>query len=318
MEKFDTEKNHLKILVTGGCGFIGRHLVRGLEKKGYKVKIYDNLSNSIRNSSKKDDDKISFIKGDILEIDNLSNALSDCNFVIHLAAMISVKESIKDPTKTYMINVEGTKKLLQACLQKNIKNLIAISSAAVYGENEEMITEESPTNPVSPYGKSKLIMEKEIINFSKKHKINSIILRIFNVYGTGQSDEYTGVITKFIENIRRDKPIEIYGDGTQTRDFISIEDVVESILNSIENIVGKRGRIFNIASGKSEKIKDVAQYIVKSANKDFKINYQRAKKGDIKKSQTKIERAKEELGFTPITSLKSGIKKLVKISEKKS
>jgi len=119
--------------------------------------------------------------------------------------------------------------------------------------------------------------------------LNTKILRIFNVYGAGQSDEYAGVITKFIENIKRDKPIEIYGDGTQTRDFISIEDVVESILNSIENIVGKRGRIFNIASGKSEKIKDVAQYIVKSANKDFKMNYQRAKKGDIKKSQTNID-----------------------------
>lgn len=289
----------MKILVTGGNGFLGRHLVKYLLKKGHIITIFDNFSNSKNSSTLSfSNDCLKIINGDITIPQEIESAIIEQDIVVHLAAKISVEDSIKNPTETLRINVDGTKNILSACHKYKIKKLIAASSAAVYGEGEKNIklNENSKINPISPYGESKFQMEQEIKKFSSEHDLNFVILRFFNIFGIGQSAEYAGVITKFIEKISLDKSLEIFGEGIQTRDFVAVQDVVSSIDNAIE--YGKNG-IYNIASGKSITIKELAEFMISLSGKNLKIKFLEPKKGDIKYSQADISLAKKELNYSP-------------------
>ena len=295
----------MKIIVTGGAGFIGKHLIEFLITKKNDITIFDNFSNSKEESIiYLKNQGVKIIKGDITKIQDINNAVKDQDIVIHLAAKISVEESIESPSKTFQTNVEGTKNLLVACEKNNIKKIIISSSAAVYGEGKAGIklTEKSKMYPISPYGESKVMMENEIKVFGKNHNLNYVILRFFNIYGIGQSPEYAGVITKFIKKIEMNKPLEIFGDGMQTRDFISVNDVVNSIYHSIKN--GKN-QIYNIASGNSITIKQLAKLIITLSKKELKINYNDAKKGDIRFSEADVSLAKKELDYLPKYTLES-------------
>jgi len=298
----------MNIFITGGTGFIGLHLIHYLSNYSNKITIFDNFSNS-SNKINLANSNIKIIKGDVLDYPLLSKSLNNIETVIHLAAQISVTDSIKDPNNTIKVNVDGTQNVLDACLENNVKNLIAISTAAVFGNQYEILTENSKTDPISPYGKSKLMMEEKIIDFSKKHHLNSIILRFFNLYGPGQSSQYAGVITKFLENIRENKQLEIYGNGNQTRDFIHIDDAVECINLAIKNIDKKTGKIYNIGSGKSTSILELANLLLNLSGKSLPISFKPEIKGDILSSQTSIALAKKELGFEPKISLQEGLTK---------
>ena len=300
----------MKVLVTGGAGFIGKHLVRSLLEKDYIVTIFDNFSNSTK-------DSISFlvdigakvIEGDITKHLEIVNAVKEQDIVIHLAAKISVSESIKNPLETFRVNVDGTKNLLAACKKYHVKKLIAASSAAVYGEGSPNVklTEKSKMNPISPYGESKVKMEQEIKKLALEHDIDCVILRFFNIYGIGQSSEYVGVITKFIERITLDKPLEIFGDGLQTRDFVGIDDIVKSIYNAIS--YGK-SKTYNIASGKEVTIKELAEQMILISGKKLDIQYTTEKKGDIRYSQADVSLAEKELLYSPKFGL-DGIKEFL-------
>ena len=293
----------MKILVTGGAGFIGKHLVKFLIEKGSKVTIFDNFSNSEDSVAALVNIGAKIIEGDITKLDDVINATKNHDIVVHLAAKISVEESIKNPSETFHINVDGTRNVLIACEKNHVKKMIVASSAAVYGESLPgvKLTENSKTNPISPYGESKVMMEREIRKFISKHNINCIVLRFFNIYGVGQSPEYAGVITKFIKRIATNKPLEIFGDGMQTRDFVSIKDVIDSIYDAIEN--GKN-EIYNIASGKTVTIKKLAEFMISLSGKDLEIIYSDTKKGDIRFSQADITLAKKELKYLPKFGLK--------------
>ena len=301
--------------MTGGAGFIGRHCVKSFLEKNYQVTIFDNFSNSSEDIiSELLDDGAKLIKGDITRRDEVSNAISGHDIVIHLAAKINVEDSIKFPKETLMINVDGVINVLNACVKHDVKNIIAASSAAVYGETQNLpISENNKTNPSSLYGESKLKMEEYIQSFSKKHNINSIILRIFNVYGKGQSPEYAGVITKFLNKISKNQPLEIFGDGLQTRDFVSIQDVVESIYCAISKIEGKRGIIFNIGNGKSVSINELAKHMISISNKNLDIKHGE-EKNEIRFSQANISLAKKVLNYNPKTGFEDGIKNLMQTS----
>ena len=301
----------MRVLVTGGAGFIGKYLVKSLIEKGNVVTILDNFSNSSKKSiSYLIDIGAKVIEGDITKYDDISNAVKDQDIVIHLAAKISVQESIRNPSETFQVNVDGTYNVLVACEKNRIKKLIVASSAAVYGESlpDIKLTEESKTNPISPYGQSKVKMEQVIKNFVSEHNLNCIILRFFNIYGVGQSDEYSGVITKFIKRITQNEPLEIFGDGLQTRDFVSIYDVIDSIYNSISN--DKNGT-YNIASGKAVTIKELTELIISTSGKKLEVKYTAPKKGDIIHSQADISLAKNNLEYYPKFELKEGIKQLL-------
>jgi len=295
----------MKIIITGGAGFIGKHLVELLIKKENDITIFDNFSNSkeesvmyLKNLGAK------IVKGDIRKIGEINNAIKDHDIVIHLAAKISVEESIKSPSETFQTNVEGTKNVLIACEKNQIKKIIVASSAAVYGESEAdvKLTEKSKINPISPYGESKVMMENEIKKITKNNDMNYVILRFFNIYGKSQSPEYAGVITKFIKKIEMNQSLEIFGDGMQTRDFISVKDVVNSIYHSIEN--GKN-QIYNIGSGKPITIKQLAKLMITLSKKELKINYNDIKKGDIRFSEADVSLAKKELHYLPKYTLES-------------
>jgi len=289
----------MKILITGGAGFIGKHLVKKLLKEKKQVTIFDNFSNS-----KKEfildliEDGAKIIEGDITNIQEISDASKDHDVIIHLAAMISVEESVRNPSKTFQINIDGTKNVLEACRKNNIRKITIASSAAVYGEGKPnfKLSEKSKLNPISPYGESKVKMEQEIMKFVSKYKIDCIILRFFNIFGIGQSSEYAGVVTKFIDCIKKDKPLTIFGDGMQTRDFVSIHDVVNAINNAI---ISKNNGIYNIASGKTVTIKELAEKMILLSGKELGIKYESSKKGDIRFSQADISLAQNKLNYSP-------------------
>lgn len=301
----------MRILITGGAGFIGKYLVKSLTEKGNVVTIFDNFSNSSKKSiSYLIDIGTNVIEGDITKYDQILNAIKDQEIVIHLAAKISVQESIRNTSETFQVNVDGTKNVIVACEKNCVKKLIVASSAAVYGESlpYTKLTEESKTNPISPYGESKVKMEQIIKDFVSVNSVNCVILRFFNIYGVGQSNEYAGVITKFIKRIIENKSPEIFGDGLQTRDFVSVYDVINVIYNAISN---DKDGTYNIASGKAITIKELAELIISISKKKLEVKHVAPKKRDIKYSQADISLAKNKLGYYPKIELKEGIKQLL-------
>jgi UDP-glucose 4-epimerase len=230
--------------------------------------------------------------------------------VIHLAAKISVIKSIKNPLETFEVNVNGTTNVLIACEKNNVKKLIVSSSAAVYGQGIQniKIVENEKLKPISPYGESKVKMEEDIKQFIKNKNIKCVILRFFNIYGIDQSEEYAGVITKFLKRIKQGKNLEIFGNGLQTRDFVSIKDVINSINNAI---LYKKSGTYNIATGKTITIKKLAEKIIYFSKKNVKILYLNVKNGEIQFSQASIELAKKDLKYIPKINLDIGIKELL-------
>jgi UDP-glucose 4-epimerase len=303
----------MQVFVTGGAGFIGQHLVKHLLEKSNKVIIYDNLKNSQKKSiSHLQNLGAKFIKGDLSNLALLKKSIKNSDVVIHLAAQIDVRDSIKNPQYTHNVNVTGTLNLLLAGIEKNIKNFIVASSAAVYGDQSDLpLSENSITMPISPYGATKLSMENYLQAFSRCYDMNCISLRLFNVYGKGQSSSYAGVITKFLQNIKQNKPLIIFGDGSNTRDFVSIDDVVQAFDKSITKINGKKGKFYNIASGKYISIKELAQMMIAISGKKIPIIYKKANSGDIQHSQTSVWLAKKELGYVPSMELKEGLQRLI-------
>jgi len=231
--------------------------------------------------------------------------------VIHLAAKTDVPDSIKNPEITNKVNIEGTANVIKCCIENKIDKIIFASPAAVYAESKSPVSEKSKTKPLSPYGKSKLEGEKLVTKFAKRDGVQAVCLRMFNIYGKGQNKQYAGVITKFIENISRDKPIQINGDGKQTRDFVSIFDVVNAFDCAIKNINGKRGNVYNIGTGKSISINELVEIIQISFDKKTKIKYREHIPGEIKYSIADVSLAKKELGFAAKHKLEKELIKLI-------
>ena len=287
----------MRIFITGGAGFIGTHLCQKLAQT-HDVTIYDNFSNSIQENSLSTTQNVSIISGDILDYQKLSSAMKNHNIVIHLAAKIDVINSIINPELTFETNVTGTQNVLDSCMLNGITKIIATSSAAIYQNvSDGAITEENKTEPLSPYGKSKLEMEKIITN----SKIDSTILRLFNVYG---NDSTSGVIVNFKENIQNNKPLIIFGDGKAIRDFVHVDDVINGIVLSISSKSG----IFNIASGNGTSINDLAKLFIHLSEKKSEIIFKPARDGEIIHSVADISLAQKELGFFPQISLNDGLK----------
>jgi len=304
----------MRVFVTGGAGFIGKHLVKVLIKQTHEITIYDNFSNSTKDDlNEYPFNKIKVITGDIRNFEDLSKNLVGNDVMIHLAAKISVNESIQNPKETFETNVDGTKNVLKACHANKIKKFFVLSSAAVYGNNSvnHMSVENEDTHTISPYGESKQIMEEKIIDFSNKYNLDSIIFRLFNVYGEGQSAEYAGVISKFVECSKKNIPLTIFGDGKQTRDFVAIEDVVNLITKLISSDFEKRGEIYNVGSGKSTSILELANLIKKLSNKELEIKFKKKRIGEIEHSIASIKKAKEELNYDPKIKLSQGLREFL-------
>ena len=302
----------MKFFITGGAGFIGRHLVAKLLHDKHEITIFDNFSSSYKNDiTHLLEDGVGLVTGDILDYDLLLKSMPNYDFVIHLAAQTSVSQSVANPKTTADIIVDGTVNVLKSCVKTNVKNIIFSSSAAVYGNSiNTLLAENAQLSPLSSYGASKLVAEYNLLAFSKLFGLNCISLRLFNVYGNGQSSE-AGVIRKFLKNISNDVPIEIFGDGTQTRDFIHVSDVIQAFYCAIRNIETKRGEVYNIGSGTATSINELASLLISSKGKDLQVIHKPALEGEIKDSKADISLAENDIGYSPHVQLSDGLANLV-------
>ena len=308
------EKRFPKVLVTGGAGFIGSHLSRGLVSRGYKVSIFDNLSTGKLDGIKEllSPSGAEFIFGDILNSEMVRKACRSVDAVIHLAAIKDVQFSIQNPTITHQVNVVGTKNLLDACVSSGVRRFLLVSTSAVYGDAKYLPVDEGhPLNPLSAYASTKIQSETQCLESESRSDMETRILRLFNVYGKSQGvDSYSGVITKFIDRIRSGNPAIIYGDGIQTRDFVNVKDVVGAITLALE-IDTVKSRVFNIGSGEAVRILDLAKIVAELEGESDKVIHEAGRSGEILQSVADIRRAKNELGFIPSIGLKNGLLELV-------
>ena len=302
----------MKFFITGGAGFIGRHLVAKLLHDKHEITIFDNFSSSSKNDiTHLLEDGVGLVTGDILDYDLLLKSMPNYDFVIHLAAQTSVSQSVANPKTTADIIVDGTVNVLKSCVKTNVKNIIFSSSAAVYGNSiNTLLAENAQLSPLSSYGASKLVAEYNLLAFSKLFDLNCISLRLFNVYGNGQSSE-AGVIRKFLKNISKDVPIEIFGDGVQSRDFVHVSDVIQAFYCAIRNIEAKRGEVYNIGSGTATSINELASLLISSKGKDLQVIHKPALEGEIKDSKADISLAENDIGYSPHVSLSDGLANLV-------
>jgi UDP-glucose 4-epimerase len=300
------------VLVTGGVGFIGSHTVDRLVNEGYTVRILDNLSSGNLNNIEVHlrSGNVDFVKGDVRDVSIVKKSLKDIDVVIHFAAMISVPLSIQNPELTFDINLLGTLNMLRCSIEAKVKNFVFISSCSVCGNPEVLpVTEQTRTDPISPYAESKLLGERYCLGFSERQLLKTVVLRFFNVYGPRQTmNDYSGVITRFMDCCRQKRSLTIYGDGSQTRDFVNVKDVAAAVVASMNSNLS--GEIFNVGSGQSTTINTLAKSIIELSNQDLEIHYEKARVGDIKDSYADISKVRNLLHYQPKVSLKDGLREL--------
>jgi len=293
----------LRVLITGGSGFIGKHLSALLHKRGHATRILD--------LEPPKDPPSDYFKGDIRSPDSLSGAFEGMDAVVHLAALISVEDSFRRPAEYFNTNVTGTINVMRACAGKGVRRFVHISSAAVYGDPAELpLKEASPVNPRSPYGETKLASEFCVRSFCGSYGLENVILRVFNAYGPGQlPNDYSGVITKFVDRLRRGQPPIIFGDGEQSRDFIHVHDAAEAIALALEGRAS--GETLSIATGKPSTINGVAKLLIALSNKQgLEPLHVASRQGDIRCSYADMSRAKRLLNFSPRIDLNEGLRGL--------
>lgn len=304
----------MSVLVTGGAGFIGSHLVDRLVDSGYDVRVIDNLStgNLSNIQGHIDNGKIEFVKGDIKDAEQVKKCVHGVDAVLHLAAVTSVPFSVSNPTFTYETNVNGTINLLAALAHQKVGKFVFISSCAVYGEPQYLpVDEKHPANPISPYADSKLLGEYYSLGFHENKLLKSVALRFFNVYGLRQGlNDYSGVITKFVDKIKQGSSLTIYGDGSQTRDFVHVSNIVDAIMCCLENEKAE-GQIFNVGSGKATSIEDLAKTLLKLADSNSKINHEAPRQGDIKHSYANASKLAELLNYRATKKLDDGLHEIL-------
>ncbi len=309
------QKSYSKILVTGGAGFVGSHIVDRLLKEGVEVTIIDNLSTGRRENISQHQNRkdFHFTEGDIQNVDLERNAVDDIDAVFHEAELVSVPRSVENPLLTNEVNVSGTLNLLKASADANVKRFIHASSSSVYGETETLPKHERlTTQPISPYAVSKLAAENYVKIYHKVYGLNTVCLRYFNVYGPRQTyGPYSGVITIFINRLLKNEPPIIYGDGEQTRDFTYIKDVVDANMLALTKKTAI-GEVLNTATGTPTTINQLAAMLQQIMKTNLKPVYTKPRPGDIKHSYAEVTKAKKLLRYNPQISLKKGLNELIK------
>lgn len=308
-------RQYSRILVTGGAGFIGSHLVDRLIAEGSGVTVLDNFdTGKLGNVSGHKDLRI--VKGDVRDYALIRRTVEDVDAVFHEAALASIVLSVQDPLVANEINVTGTLNLLKASSDLGVKRFIYASSAAVYGNvSAPRKKEDMLLDPASPYGMSKLAAEKYAKIFYELYGLETVSLRYFNVYGPRQRfDEkwaYGGVISIFLDRLLKNMPPVVHGDGEQTRDFVYVKDVVEANMLALKKS-GAAGEVFNVGTGKRITVNKVAQLLKEMTNKENLENvHADSRLGDVRHGYANISKAERILNYVPKFSIGQGLTELV-------
>jgi UDP-glucose 4-epimerase len=303
-----------EILVTGGGGFIGSNLVRSLVEMGHVVRVLDDWSTGNPKNLSGLEDSVEVIKGDIRDQDAVFRAVSGVELVYHLAARPSVARSIADPQTSHSVNATGTLTVLTAARDARARRVIYASSSSLYGDTPVLPkTEEMPVNPLSPYAASKLAGESYCRAFTQSFGLETVSLRFFNVFGPRQDpdSQYAAVIPRFITRMLEGERPEVFGDGTQSRDFTFISNVVNACVLAGTSDVESTGESFNIGCADRINLLDVVALLNELLQKDLEPLFRPRREGDVMHSHAAISKARRLLGYRPHTTFRAGLAQTV-------
>jgi UDP-glucose 4-epimerase len=303
----------MRTLVTGGAGFIGSHIVEELLQQGHSVRILDDFSTGTRKNLESFQGDLEVLEGDLRHVETVKAAVRDMEQVFHLAAFISVPQSMLDPEACFKVNVGGTVTLLEAARQAGCRKVVVSSSTAVYGDTDVFpTTEETPLRPLSPYAVSKQVNEIYARLYSQILGLPVTVLRYYNVYGPRQrpDSDYAAAIPIFVRQLVAGQPVTIFGDGLQTRDFIFVKDVVRANLMAADS--DSAGESYNVCTGCETSLLDLLEELSEIAPHQPKVRFESPRSGDIYRSVGSPDKAAESLGFRAETSLAAGLAQTVK------
>lgn len=297
-------------LVTGGAGFIGSHLVKGLVERGDRVRVLDNLSEGKLENLAGVLDQVELIRGDLRNEDDVGKAVKGIETIYHQAALRSVPKSVLEPENYHDVNVTGTFRLLMAARDAGVRRLVYASSSSVYGGVTTPVQSESQMPmPISPYAVSKLANEFYARCFTQLYRLETVGMRYFNVFGPGQdpASEYAAVVPRFIIRALEDTPLEVHGDGLQSRDFTYIDNVVQFNLRAAEapNAVGE---VFNVGCGDSLSVMDIKSNLERLMGKELDCYHTAARAGDARFTRADTSKAAEMLGYWPLVNFEEGLR----------
>ncbi|MGV8865158.1 MAG: NAD-dependent epimerase/dehydratase family protein [Pseudomonas sp.] len=303
-----------RILVTGGAGFIGSHLVDALLAKGYSVRVLDDLSTGKLSNLPVDNSRVSLVVGDVADEVMVAEAMKNCDAVVHLAAVASVQASVDDPVRTHRSNFVGTLNVCEAMRTAGVKRVVFASSAAIYGNNGEgtPIHENTPKAPLTPYAADKLASEYYFDFYRRQHGFEPVMLRFFNIFGPRQdpSSPYSGVISIFSDRAKQKKPITIFGDGEQTRDFVYVGDLVKILMQALEQ-PEVRHYVLNVGLNKATSLNDLIAQLGIASGAPLSLKYDASRSGDIKHSRADNGRLLESFTLPKPTTMTEGLAQLL-------
>jgi UDP-N-acetylglucosamine/UDP-N-acetyl-alpha-D-glucosaminouronate 4-epimerase len=299
----------MRVLVTGGGGFIGSHLVDRCLAEGHDVRVLDNFATGRRENLLHVAGDIELVEGDIQSYERVHNAVRDCEIVLHQAALPSVPRSVQDPLTSNASNVTGTLNVLSAARDSGVRRVVYASSSSIYGANPTFPkTEDLAPAPLSPYAVAKLAGEGYARSFHEVYGLETVSLRYFNVFGPRQDplSQYSAVIPNFITAFLEGRAPIIYGDGEQSRDFTFVENIVDVNLRAMD-AEGGAGGLYNVAMGESTSLNQLIEELRGLTGREISPEYAPRRVGDVLQSLASIERARDELGYEPVVSFREGL-----------
>ncbi|NWC84179.1 NAD-dependent epimerase/dehydratase family protein [Pseudomonas putida] len=302
------------ILITGGAGFIGSHLVDALLADGYSVRVVDNFTTGKRSNLPVSNPRLQVIEGDIADASLVAQAVSGCQAVVHLAAVASVQASVDDPARTHQSNFIGTLNICEAMRQAKVKRVLFASSAAIYGNNGEgtAIPEDTPKSPLTPYASDKLASEYYLNFYHHQHGLSPVIYRFFNIYGPRQdpSSPYSGVISIFSNRAQNNLPITVFGDGEQTRDFVFVHDLIKLLKQGLL-LPTTSVQTVNVGLSQATSLNQILTAFSQALGTLPEVTYHAARTGDIRHSMANNQRLLKLFDLPEPTTINTGIAQLL-------